>query len=365
MAQHLDPDNAPVQAQLGKIYSQQGNGAAAEEHYLQALRLKPEYTEARRQLADLYEQRGDLASALEQLKTMAATQPPDWSLTDRIGRLSIKANQPEAAVTYYRKWLNHGPANEKEAEAALSFAKTRLAGKKLRDDNLISQGEAKRYAEQAVKYQPDNFEARLIDAKLGQRIGEPTVPSAKDPALVDVALQQPTYSPHQSFERGQLLLARFQFDAAEDAFRTARRSDPSPRGQMTFGELFLTQGLPAMAEEAFQQVLRQLPENDSARLGLAEARDARQHSDALVAEARLHWQRDQVDIAIQKVKEALRVDAMNDDGYYLLAQLVEKRKDYAQAADYYYAYLQLHPMSEDAPRIRRKIESLKAKLAKQ
>jgi hypothetical protein len=42
----------------------------------------------------------------------------------------------------------------------------------------------------------------------------------------------------------------------------------------------------------------------------------------------------------------------------------ERARDYPHAADHYHAYLGLNPAGEDAVRIRRKIESLKQRIAK-
>lgn len=361
----LDPDNAPAHYQMGLIYEKQGNGAAAVEHYLKAVSLKPELADARLKLATHYELRGDLAPALEQLRNVLdAQETPDWELTDRVGRLAIRNQQAEYAVKAYRNWLNEHPGDA-QGNSGLSMAKAQLAKQKLRDDDLVSQGEAKRYAEQAIKYQPNNFEARMINTKLDNQIGGTNPLKGKDPAMVDVALQNQVFQPYQSYEKGELLLARYQFQAAEQAFRQARLAGEGNRSQMVFGELFLAKGLPTLAEEAFKSVLKQLPGNASARLGIAKADEARQQALTLLVEAQGNQRKDALPVAIMQLEKALSLDVKNAQAHYMLGQLYEKMDDYAPAADHYYAYIQLEPSARNANSVKRKIENLKLKIARQ
>lgn len=364
----LQPRNGNAHYQMARIYEEQGNAAAAVEHYRQSLLYKPELTEARLKLADLYQNRADNPAALEQLKTVLDSQGangPSWELTDRTAKLSMENEQPEQAVKLYRAWLNAHPEDGGRANPALSRAKTRLAVKKLRDNDLISQGEAHRYAEQALKAQPNNFEARMIKVKLDKEMGTISAANGKEPGVIDAALGQPDFQPYQSYEKGELLLARYQFRAAEDAFRTARRTGEGKRSPMHFGELFLAKGLPTLAEESFRQVLAQAPGNASARLGLAKAREAREQSRILLDQARLEHRKESLPTAILLLKRSLQANAENSQAYYLLGQIYEKRDEYATSADQYYAYLQLEPMADNADSIQRKIEQLKRKAREQ
>lgn len=366
---NLQPNNAGAHSQMGLIYEKQGNGAAAVEHFRLATALKPELIDARLKLADYYERRGDLSIALEQLKNVMESSPPDWALTDRVSKLSIKNNQPEQAVKYYRGWLQTHPEDTAKASTGLSLAKTQVAAKRLRDGDLINQGEAQRYADQAVKYQPNNFEARMIKAKLDREIGDkprvatsmPESMQGKEPGVIDAALSQTDYQPYQSFEKGEMLLARYQFREAERAFRDARRTGDGKRTPMHFGELFIAKGLPGLAEESFQHVLSMLPDNASARLGLTKAREAREQSKILVSEARLNQKKNALPVAVLLLERALRANIENSEAHYMLAEVYEKQDDFVSAADHYYAYLQLEPMSRNADSVRKKIASLKHK----
>jgi tetratricopeptide (TPR) repeat protein len=368
IAKYQDPDNASVHYQMGQVYEKQGNAAAAIEAYQQALSLKPELSAARRKLAGYLEQRGDFSNALSHYRTLLETEgesgAENWPLTDHIARLALRSGQPRMAVKAYRGWLNAHP-DDRQAQAALSHAKIQVAKEKRRDDDLISQGETKRYAEQAIRYNPDNMEAWLINAKLDREMGVVNpVQTGRNPGMVDVALSQPVYHPYQSLEKGMLALSRYQFGQATEAFQAARRTADTPREQMIVGELLLAKALPDLAEQSFRQVLRDMPDNASAKLGLAKARQDRQRSRDLLLEARLDGRKNAVELAIRQAEESLKYNIASADSHYLLATLHESRNHYAQAADHYYAYLQLTPNAENRERIERKIENLKLKLAK-
>lgn len=352
-----EPSVAQAFFQAGRLYEQQGNDAAAEEAYRKAIAIKPEWPEARIGLVDFYEKHGDFRAAASQLKSLVDSGVAEWPIINRIGKLSVKSGQPDVAVHYYRKWLDAHPEDIK-AQEGLSYAKRELARQKFRNDDLISQGEAKRYAEQALQYNPENYEARLIAAKLDREIG--VTPPKKEPGMVDVALAQTDYRSYQSFERGELLLERYQFAQADYAFRQARLSDVSPRGQMVLGELLLTKGLPQLAEESFSQVLAMLPGNASAQLGLAKAREAREKSDELVLVAK----KNKPEQAVRQAREALKLNVKNAEAYRILARAAEASQRYGEAADYYYACRELTQDPAEARELTRKIEQLKRKIAK-
>ncbi len=364
---------APVHYELGRLYQRQGNGAAAVNEFKEALRLKPELHKASMDLAAYYEQRGDYGAALEALKNVLAsestTHPAEFGTLDRMAKLSIQNKQPEVAAQYYQAWLNNRPGEyEREAKAGLSYAQTQIAKDKKRDDDLVSQGEARRQAEQALVFNPNNFEAKLIQTKLDKEIGKPDSAAytvygkPQDPGFINVALTQPTMEAHQSFKQGELLLYRYQFNQADAAFRTARRSAKTARETLVFGELFLEKSLPQLAEECFQHVLRFLPGNESARAGLAKANQARRQSEQLVMDARFHKRKGYENKAIQQAEEALKLNIRNALAHYYLGVWYENEKQYSRAADHYYAYVQLSPTADNRATVERRIEHLKDKM---
>ena len=357
----LQPNNANVHYQMARIYEKQGNGAAAIEHYKKALSFRPELHNPRIKLANIYEGRGDNQAAMVQLKNILAAGTGDWTVIDRAAKLSIQNNQPEQAVKLYRKWQQVHPEDKIETNNALSKAKTKLAIKKLRDDDLISKGEAHRYAEQAIQYQPNNFEARMIKIKLDNELGAIFPLHGKNSAMIDSTLAKTDYQPYQAYEKGELLLSRYQFREAEQAFRAARRAGEGKRTTMHFGQIFLTKGMPNLAEEAFQQVLNEVPGNAAARMGLAKALEAREESERLLEEAKVESGREASTEVIELLEHALKLNVKNAPAHYLLAQTYEKTQEYAEAADHYYAYQQLQILGANGGPISRKIEEMKHK----
>lgn len=372
MTLSLQPNNAPAHYLMGVVYEAQGNGTAAIAHYQQSLGMKPEFEKARLAIAEHHQTRGDSAAALEDMKqALDASMTKPWTLVEQVGQLSIANGQAETAVKYYRQWLEAHPEKREtpalhQAKWAMSIAKTAVAKQKLRDNDLIGRGEASRYLDQAISLQPDNFEARLVKAKLDQASGEALKTSLKgqEAGMIDVSLQETSVRPYQSFEKGKILLARFQFQAAEQAFRSARQASENQRSTMVFGELFLSMGMPMLAEEVFQQVLKQLPDNSSALMGLASVQEARVQSQAWVMEAKRNILQKALPVAVFQLEKAIRADIKNPEAHYLLAQVYEKTGDYSSAADHYYGFLQLDPYSTRTEGVRKKLESLKLKMAK-
>lgn len=361
----LNPNNAPAHYQMGLIYQKQGNGSAAVEHYQTALHLKPELYTAREQLAKYLEDKGDLSQSLFHWKRLQESYPGDWEMTQRIARLSIKNQQPDVAIAQYRQWMKEHPDDTRRAETGLSVAKTELAKLKMRDSDYISQGEAKRYVEQALDYQPNNFEARMLSAKLDREMGGAKSPLAgKEPGMVDVALRQSSQQPYQSFEQGRLWLARYQFGQAETAFREARRVGEGNRNDMVFGELFLDMGMPELAQECFRKVLISQPANASAQMGTYKAKEAQMKSREFMAEALDISNRENWAVSIDKLERALTQNIKNAEAHYRLGQLYEKTRQYAQAADHYYAYINLAPQGDWVDTAKARIGKLTEKMAR-
>lgn len=367
--------SAPVHYELGRLYENQGNGAAAVNEYRTALRIKPELHRASKRLAAYYESRGDYSDALEALKNVlasdSASEPAEFETLDRVAKISIRNNQPEIAAQYYQSWLNNRPGeHEAQAKAGLSYAQTQIAKAKKRDDDLVSRGEARQQAEQALVFNPNNFEAKLIQTKLDKEIGKPASAAYTvygepvEPGFINVALTQPSVQAHQSFKQGELLMYRYQFNQADAAFRTARRSAKTAREALVFGELFLEKSLPHLAEECFRHVLKFLPGNESARIGLAKAEQARKSSEQLVLDAQFHKRKGYRDKAIQQAEQALKHNMRNPMAHYYLGVWYEDEKLYARAADHYYAYVQLSPAAENRASVERRIDRLKDKMLK-
>ncbi len=357
------PGSALPVYQRALILQKQGNQPAAIEAYRRTISLKPDFIPPRQAVADYLQARGDNSGALEQLKTIADLQKPTWAQVDRISKLSIASGQPNEAIQRYRQWMAEHPENTTSAELALSSIKTQLAQSRGTNPAISEQGESKRLADQAIHYNPNNYNARLIDVSMRNRILGPNVaPPDWQPGFVDASLQETQLESHQTFEAGEALLIRFQFRNAEDTFTHAWRAGDGSRSDVTYGNLFLEKGLPHLASIVFEEVLRRVPTSDAAALGLRKSREAETQSLSLVRLAEDVKHKKQRPTIKESCQQALALNIKNAEAHYLLAQTFEKEGNLPEAADHYYAYNQLEPLAIKRDRVNKKIEKLKTKM---
>lgn len=71
------------------------------------------------------------------------------------------------------------------------------------------------------------------------------------------------------------------------------------------------------------------------------------------------------DAAIDRFKDAIDARPTYALPYRLLGEALEKRKQYRQAIESYESYLEVYPHAEDAKKVRKRIQKLKAALEKQ
>jgi len=71
------------------------------------------------------------------------------------------------------------------------------------------------------------------------------------------------------------------------------------------------------------------------------------------------------DAAISRLLECISYKPNYAKPHLLLGLAYEKKREYADAIEYYSKYLEILPQAEDAPKVRKRIEKLKRKLAAQ
>lgn len=353
------PNNAPVRTMLGVAYEHQGNGAAAVAEYKKALAVKAEYLPAALRLADHYAQRADNALALEVLKNAWEGHRENRELLFRIAELSLENDQPDVADHYYHQILVLDPAN-RQAREGISRAKAQLAENAGESERLADEWASAESAMHALGFDPSNTDARLIRVNFEDH--DPNRPGGFGRAIYHAGWDAPAYEAHQSFSRGEVLLDRYRFREAEEAFLTAIRGTPEAKDVIAYGEMFLSMGLPGMAEEAFREVLSREPDNPVARLGLQKAAESREKSLMMTDEASYHrwpyWDHANPAARERLLKSALEANAANAQAHWALARHYERDGHYGRAADHYYAWLQLNPGDTRQEKIERKIQRL-------
>jgi Tfp pilus assembly protein PilF len=120
-AEEFDPKDARIQYALGDAYLMRGRRPEAEDHYLRALELAPNFHEARLNLAGLYSQLSRFEECIAHSKVLAddATFPAPWrALANqgwaelRLGRVDDARRSLELGLSfnpsYWRTMLNLG-----------------------------------------------------------------------------------------------------------------------------------------------------------------------------------------------------------------------------------------------------------------
>lgn len=166
-ATDLQPDSALAHQQLGTVYQQVGNKAAALEEYQKALAINPT-GQAYSNVGMLHHQQRDYARAVEAYRQAIALRPNSAATHRNLGDALAKLGQRAAALTAYRQAVGLAEAdlkvNPRDAVTLASLAV--YLEKAARDD------EARRQLQQALSLAPkDNrvlHRAAVVHALAGR-----------------------------------------------------------------------------------------------------------------------------------------------------------------------------------------------------
>lgn len=355
------PNSAHSQYQLGQVFDDQGNGAAAVNSYKKSLSMKPEYQQASLSLADHYAKRGDLVPALETLKNALEADQGNLKIMQQIAELSLQNNQPQVAGEYYQRMLLEDPTNA-AARLGLSDSRLAMATTKHQSDRLSEEWAAQKLAGESLNYNSGNLDSHFLNVKLDGLTNPERVNGVNfDRGYYNTVMMKPAVSPQDHLTRGEVLIDRYQFQAAEHAFSAAIQTARSPKDVITMGEVCLNVGMPEQAKQAFQRAIQMGHEPGVLQLGFNKANRALEESMRKTREAAFDNRKNPTQE--QKLLEAIKLNQRNADAHFALAHLYEKQKRYDQAADHYYAYLQLRPTAENRDSIAKKIRTLQPRLA--
>ena len=107
----VSPQPAEVYADLGNLYTQQGQWQEAVENYRQAIALKPDFAEAHRYLAGALDQSGKASQAANHLFTAFQLQPTSVTAQQhyKLGQTLQKQDKPARAIACYRAAIELKP----------------------------------------------------------------------------------------------------------------------------------------------------------------------------------------------------------------------------------------------------------------
>ena len=374
-ALYQQPNNAAVYTQLGRVYALQGNGAAAVSAFQKALAIKPESEEASRALIEYYQRRGDasLASSLMKNLQESLLQAGDSeslgkadTLTLDIAKEALKQDQPDIARAYYKQFLEEHP-NQPDAMTGMTEVAMAQAAKE-RTISLAFEGHLGRdaavlsYVDEALSYQPDHLEAKLLQARVYGASGIQKTASSSQ-------LNQVPTGVNALLSQALARQTRLELTQASQLYARAVSSVRNSADCFTLGELLLSLGQPQWAIKAFEQGTKGLPASRAETiLGLGQQKAMTQIQQArqrVLQATRLGDKK--VDTQALKeslLQEALVLDQTNSQAHWLLGQSMEQQKRYAEAITHYQAYMQLEQMGEQVQRTQEKIASLARRLAK-
>jgi len=113
VARRLDPMNAMIPFQIGKIYSEAGHDSLAEGWYVAAVALAPLYKEAHERLGLIYANTGRHEDALTEFALAVRIDPTDSSLRVNLGTTYGELGMREEAIREFHRALHYDRANWK------------------------------------------------------------------------------------------------------------------------------------------------------------------------------------------------------------------------------------------------------------
>ena len=103
------PRSSMLALALGNIYMEKNLDERAEEEFLRAIRLKPDFPEAHNNLAIIYKGRNELARALAEIKKALRYNPRYHEALNNMGRIYEKMGKLEEAGEAYREAIRLNP----------------------------------------------------------------------------------------------------------------------------------------------------------------------------------------------------------------------------------------------------------------
>jgi protein O-mannosyl-transferase len=107
----LKPDHAEAHNGMGFELAGEGRLTEAKEHYLAALKKRPDYPEACHNLGCLFLAEGKTESALEQFRKTLTLKPLHAEANEKMGRALAGLNRVEEAIPYFQTAVRIRPEN--------------------------------------------------------------------------------------------------------------------------------------------------------------------------------------------------------------------------------------------------------------
>ena len=121
----LEPANAVLHTEIGKLYLAVNNISKAKEEFAKAKELKSDYADALIQEALIYEKEGNLGEAIKQVEGLAINNPSSPEILLELGRLYFNNRQTNNAISQFKAVISLTP-DSSNAHYSLGVAYQRI-----------------------------------------------------------------------------------------------------------------------------------------------------------------------------------------------------------------------------------------------
>lgn len=345
---------------MGKAYVAQGNEAAAINAFKQSVAVKPEFTLSYLDLANIYEKRGDSEFAIEQLKTALAIEPGYYDAKLKLGDISLGSGKYKPAIDVYSELVGVDGYNDAALKGLASayYGQAQVASSKALLGSNKYLYSALDCINKAISANPKDLELHLAKLRLTKLTNQPEQSKIE----LNKIIQSPATDLASTIVQGEAYLMMNDYQNAQKAFDSAIKLSTTTDEDTYLSEILLYHKQYDSAEKILQKILKNDAKNQEALSNLDYMQKCKKYADNYFKSGKYFLKSGNQPSAIEYLSRSLAVNPSNAQARLLLAQLYEKKKDYAAALNNYKAFLGLSPNSSDAKKVEKKVQCLESKL---
>ena len=345
---------------LGEVYSKQGNEAAAIASFKKASAITPENPQPYLNLAEIYEKRSDSAFALEQLKTAVGINPDDNEAKLKIADISFTTGDYNQALKYYSNLLGIEKYNEEALKGVANtyFEIAKISASKNMIGSTQNFYKALDNINKAIAANPEDLELYLAKIKLMNISNKPY----EQKVLLNQLINLPIKSVSDMVTKGEAYFSLDDVRHAEEMFYLAVNSTKTLDEDLFLAEILTYHKHYEPAKKALQKALFKDANNETALSNFDYILKTENRSNALLKDAIHFYETDNNILAKEYAIRSLNYNPMNQNSILLVAQTMEKDKDYIGAIYNYEKYLNYKMSPRQAKKINKKINRLEKKI---
>lgn len=356
----INPNMPQIYSLYGNVYSKLGNDGAAINAYKKAIGLKPEFTAPYYNLACMYEKRGDFEFAAEQLKTALASNPNDNVSRLKLADISYSGGKYSQAIDNYSALVGTKDFNDASLKG-LANSYFEQAQELSSKGALASNGDffkAFDNVNKAIDSNGDDLELHLAKLKLAKLTNQPEISET----VLKGIIQSPKTDMISNVSKGEAYLALNDYSDAKKSFDTAVNSAQNAQDSLGLAEIFICHKQYDSALVVLQNVLKKDPQNTQALNTIEYIKSCQKYAEADFKAAKYYLSKNNSVAAKEYLTRSISMNPNSADAHLILAQLLEKQKDFEGAVKNYRIYVGLEPNAENVNKIKKKIEKYDTRL---